>query len=129
MYEPLSNMGDKMQWKYAMVLVNIDSSDPDDIQEICQLVELYGLEESGYTSFCKANLLSTGDIEMAAKDVARDGINYWFYENGTFCLEPVESSEEWNWEIRMPLDRALLEGADLTAYEDETELYTVYGGD
>ena len=118
-----------MQWKYAMILVDIDSSNPDDIQEICQLVELYDLDGEGYTSFCKANLLCPEDLKIAAIDIARDGVNYWFYENGTFSLEIEEPSKEWNWERKMPLDKALLECADLAAYEDEIELYTIYGGD
>ena len=64
-----------MHWKYAMILVDIDSSDPDDIQETCELVELYDLDGNGYTSFCKTKLISPKDIELAAKNIANDGIN------------------------------------------------------
>jgi hypothetical protein len=40
------------------------------------------------------------DIEMqAAKDVQRDGVNRWFYENGTFSWEKDEDTSKyaWNW--------------------------------
>ena len=30
-----------MLWKYAMILVHIDSSDSNDIKETCKLVEVY----------------------------------------------------------------------------------------
>jgi len=116
-----------MRWKYAMILVHIDSTDPGEIQESCQLVELYDLEDGGgYSSYTKANLLTPADLEMAAQDVARDGVNRWFYENGSFALG---ENNEWDWNRTFHLDQALVDCGDIETYEDEIELYTIYGGD
>ena len=119
-----------MLWKYAMILVDVNSTDPDNIVETCELVELYSLEGSGYFSFCKANLLSIDDLKAAAEDVLADGVNRWFYENGKFSLETDKvSGKSWNWEAEKPLDKALIDCGDIETYEDEIELYTIYGGD
>jgi hypothetical protein len=123
----LISLEDKMRWKYAMILVHIDSTDPDAIEESCQLVELYDLEdENGYSSYAKAGLLTPRDLEMAAEDVSKDGVNRWFYENGSFTLD---EEGEWDWERILHLDQALIDSGDLEVHKDETELYAVYGGD
>jgi|TARA_Y100000592_G_scaffold94989_1_gene160666 hypothetical protein len=80
-------------WKYAMILVDIDDFD----QEVCQLSELFNID--GHHAFCKTELLSTWELMQAAKDVQRDGVNRWFYDNGTFSWEKDEETSRytWNW--------------------------------
>ena len=79
-------------WKYAMILVDIDEFD----QEVCQLSELYNIE--GDPAFCKTDLLSSWELMQAAKDVQRDGVNRWFYENGTFSWEKEEGMSKYSWD-------------------------------
>ena len=107
-----------MVYKYAMILVYIN---PDTKEETCQLVEVCNDE-----SFCNTRLLSPEQLEKAAKDVSCNGVNRWFYENGIFSMT---SNGYWHWDKHLPLDKALLECNDLATYEEEIELYTVYGGD
>lgn len=91
-----------------MMLVHIE----EDGEEICELVELYDLRDSednlpyGRTInpvWCRANIMSAEELTMAFYDVQRDGINRWFYENGTFKLTPMDIStdvgprHEWDW--------------------------------
>jgi len=114
-----------MLWKYAMILVHVDSSDSNDVREICKLVEVYNYEEKDFMSYCNTDLLSPAELKRAAIDVESDGVNSWFCNNGFFSQD---NSGEWIWERVCPLDRALLESGDIEAYEDEIELYTVYGG-
>jgi hypothetical protein len=110
-----------MTWKYAMILVDIDQDYPDDIQEVCELVEVYNLDDgSGYSCFCKANLISPDDIKIAAKDIERDGINRWFYDNGSFSyVFEDDIGWRWTWDSNKSEDDE----------EKEDELYAVYGGD
>ena len=114
-----------MVYKYAMILVYID---PDNKEETCQLVEVCRDEgQDGFTSFCRASLLNPKELERAAKEVSYDGVNKWFYENGIFYKT---HDGYWSWEKHLPyLDKALTECGDLETYEDEIELYKVYGGD
>jgi len=113
-----------MRWKYAMILVRIDSSTS---KEVCELVELYDKEDdNGFVSFCSTKLLSPQDLLRAAKDVETDGINRWFYDNGVFTYNEDKTL---SWERLPPLDKALIDSGELETYEDEIELYTVYGGD
>ena len=35
-----------MLWKYSMILVHVDSTDPNNTKETCKLVEVYDREES-----------------------------------------------------------------------------------
>jgi hypothetical protein len=85
-------------WKFGMVLVEICERTGE---EICELVELYAMDEkNGYSTWCKARIMSVEELEMAHYDVQREGINRWFYENGTFTYELDEEMGErgWNWE-------------------------------
>ena len=115
-----------MLWKYAMILVHIASSDSNDIKETCKLVEVYSHGKEGFTSYCNTALLSPGELKRAAADVENDGVNRWFYDNGIFSQD---SMGEWSWERMRPLDKALVASGDIETYEDEIELYAVYGGD
>ena len=85
-------------WKFGMVLVEICERTGE---EICELVELYTLEkEDEYSVWCQARLMSPDELEIAHADVQRDGINRWFYENGTFSfeLDAEMGTRQWNWE-------------------------------
>ena len=85
-------------WKFGMILVEICKRTGE---EICELVELYTLEkEDEYSVWCQARLMSPDELELAHADVQRDGINRWFYENGTFSfeLDAEMGTRQWNWE-------------------------------
>ena len=65
-------------------------------EEICQLSELYDI--GGLPAFCKATLMSPSELIQAAKDVHHDGVNRWFYENGTFSWEKEEGMSKYTWD-------------------------------
>jgi len=84
-------------WKFGMILVEVCEETGE---EICELVELYTLDdENNYGMWCHARLMSPDELELAHADVQRDGINRWFYENGTFTHEVDEEMREpkWDW--------------------------------
>ena len=83
-----------MSWKYGMILVEV----ADDGEETCELVELYDMDEDGYhEAFCRSRVMSPEELAAAAKDVERDGVNRWFFENGTFAWQFSEDRSWWNW--------------------------------
>ena len=83
-----------MSWKYGMILVEVT----DDGEETCELVELYDMDEDGqHEAFCRARVLSPEELAAAAADVARDGVNRWFFENGEFVWQFSEDRSWWNW--------------------------------
>ena len=84
-------------WKFGMILVEVCEETGE---EICELVELYTLDdENNYGMWCHARIMSPDELELAHADVQRDGINRWFYENGTFTHEVDEEMREpkWDW--------------------------------
>ena len=44
----------------------------------------------------RPTLNSVEDIEKLYNDVRRDGVNTWFYKNGSFSCDPEK--EKWEWE-------------------------------
>ena len=81
-----------------MILVEVCESTGE---EVCELVELYALDkENEYGMWCQARIMSPDELELAHSDVQRDGINRWFYENGTFNFEYDEELGErrWDWQ-------------------------------
>jgi hypothetical protein len=85
-------------WKFGMVLVEITKETGE---EICELVELYALDnDDEYSMWCQARIMSPDELEIAHSDVQRDGVNRWFYENGIFSYELDEDIGErrWHWE-------------------------------
>jgi len=89
-------------WKFGMILVEVCEKTGE---EICELVEFYALDnENEYGMWCQARIMSPDELELAHADVQRDGINRWFYENGTFISEVDEETREpqWNWEPNNP---------------------------
>ena len=73
-----------------MILVDVDEG-----EEVCQLSELFTI--NGDPAFCKTDLLSVQELNLASQDVQRDGINKWFYENGTFSWEKEEDMHNYSW--------------------------------
>ena len=91
MFSDLASSG---VWKYGMVLVEVNEYG----EEICELAELYPNKAGEYTSWCKAHITSPVDLERAMKDVERDGINRWFYENGKFSIIKDEWAVDYLWQ-------------------------------
>tara|TARA_Y100000034_G_C6884353_1_gene405823 strand:- start:978 stop:1355 length:378 start_codon:yes stop_codon:yes gene_type:complete len=125
-----------MNWKYGLIKIKhpsildtlVDSESNFIINDdYCELVELYMSEDGKYNSFCKTRINSVEELIAAHNDIIKDGVNTWFAENGTFSLD--KDSKSWNWELSKPLDDALASCGDLESYEDEIDLYAVYGGD
>lgn len=114
-------------WKYAMILREIKESG----EEICEMVNLYDFS-SGAPTFYKASLVSPCDLEAAYRDIKRDGVNRWFYENGKFSWEKDCITEEYFWSWSPNVESKPIDSAIQTCtreYEDEIELYKTYGGD
>jgi hypothetical protein len=92
-----------MQYKYAMLLVDREKFSEDDIEDHHCLVELYQDDDGEWTSFCMATVASPSELEHAYKDVKRDGVNTWFYENGKFTYKVKQAPNgvsvgHWDWE-------------------------------
>lgn len=79
-----------MKWKYGLVLVSVSPEG----EEECEMAELYQDKHGNYTSWCKARITSPSEFEWAYKDFFRDGVNRWFYENGTF----IKIKSDWDWD-------------------------------
>jgi hypothetical protein len=78
-------------WKYAMIKVGEDGE-----EDVCELVEIYPpFAENETPSFARPFLTSLKAIKMALKDVERDGINTWFWKNGTFSWNSKEYFWDW----------------------------------
>lgn len=84
-----------MNWKYGLILVEVD----EDGEELCELVELYKLDDSDtFGAFCVAQIMSPEELRRANIDVERDGVNRYFYNHGSFTRQPRELPQyEWDW--------------------------------
>ena len=72
-------------WKYGLIKIGVEEEGTEFEEQINMLVELYPLGENGeYDAFCKADLRSLQELDMARGNIVRDGINTYFYDNGTF---------------------------------------------
>tara|TARA_Y100000310_G_scaffold40276_1_gene37797 strand:+ start:2414 stop:3082 length:669 start_codon:yes stop_codon:yes gene_type:complete len=81
-------------WKYAQLLVNID----EDGEEQYIIAEIYPLGDNGeYETFCAAHLYEQTDLRLALEDIEKDGINRWFYDNGTFAWTQ-DKIPQWPWD-------------------------------
>jgi len=88
----------RSHWKFGLILVAIEDEGTDYESEVCELVELYPLGDNGeYNAWCKARLGSLEELENAYKDVKRDGVNRYFYDNGTFKWEWEDGHGWWDW--------------------------------
>jgi hypothetical protein len=87
-----------MSWKYAMIKVSeeIDLETNEVIGDICELVELYSDKTGEWYHFCKPSITSPEYLYMAFSDIANDGVNKWFWNNGRFTWSIKDKF--WNWE-------------------------------
>jgi len=83
-----------MKWKYGMIKVAEDEFG-EGSDDVCEIVEVFQSESEEYTSFSKPFLSSIEDLNIAHKDINRDGINTWFYDNGKFIWK--EEFNFWDW--------------------------------
>jgi hypothetical protein len=89
-----------MGWKYGMIKVAIEDAGTDYEEQINLLVELYPLGESGeYNAFCPAKPRTLEELGMAKRDIERDGINEWFFQNGKFEWQVCGGcfDGQWDW--------------------------------
>ena len=63
--------------------------------DVCWLVEVFKDESGKYSSYAPVRLMSVEELEEAHKDVKRDGINYYFWDNGKFNWK--NEYNEWVW--------------------------------
>lgn len=87
-----------MLWKYGMIKVGVDHYGAEGNEDICELAELFYKEtEVGirYESFSRPYLSSIEDLRNATRDVERDGIITWFWDNGTFRWNNTEYFWDW----------------------------------
>ena len=126
-------------WKYGLIKIEHPSIEEDNF---CELVELYACDSqdqyisynSGYASetdrvfnaFCRARIHSIEELSDAYNDAMKDGINTWFSENGKFSRT---EDGFWDWERNGKSLNSTLSSENVDAYEEEMELYTVYGGE
>jgi len=82
-----------MVWKYGLILVA--KAQHEDEEDCCELVELYSDDNGEFTSYCKPRVCTVDALKLACKDVEKDGINTYFYDNGTFEYNFVE--KDWDW--------------------------------
>jgi len=80
-----------MTWKYALVKVL-----ERDEETHCELMELYDTDNNGdFRSYCPARIHTIEELDCAHKHIHKDGVNTWFFDNGTFCFD--EEMGFWNW--------------------------------
>jgi hypothetical protein len=80
-----------MPWKYG--LIKVAGEDPLTAEPECMVVELYDIEKHDeYTSYCLAHLDSLFSLKLAVKDIERDGVNEYFYNNGSFKYDSVKGT-------------------------------------
>ena len=78
-------------WKYGMIKVAEDHG-----EDVCELVELYpSFADNESPSYTRPFLTSLRCLQMDLKDVEQDGINTWFWENGTFSWN--QNKYFWDW--------------------------------
>ena len=82
------------EWKYGLVLVRQDGG-----RDTCQIYELYKDIQGQWTSFSSPRIDSVEDVEKLHRDIKKDGINKWFYNNGEFLYNSQKN--EWEWERKV----------------------------
>ena len=83
-------------WKYGLIKVEIQDEGTEFEEQVNMLVELYPLGDNGeYDAFCKADLRSLQELDMARGDIVRDGINTFFFDNGEFIWD--SEARSWDW--------------------------------
>lgn len=83
-----------MTWKYGLMLVSKEGA-----EEVSELVELYADEDGNYTSYCRARINSIEELQAATRDIERNGVYTWFYDNGEFSWD--QDDRFWRWEPKL----------------------------
>jgi len=79
-----------------LIKVNVQDEGTEFEEQVNMLVELYPLGEDGeYDAFCRADLRSLQELDMARGDIVRDGINTFFFDNGEFIWD--SEARSWDW--------------------------------
>jgi len=83
-------------WKYGLIKVDVEDEGTEFEEQVNMLVELYPLGNDGeFNAFCRADLRSISELDMARGDIIRDGVNTFFYDTGEFVWD-VEG-KSWDW--------------------------------
>ena len=83
-------------WKYGLIKVSVQDEGTEFEEQVNMLVELYPLGDNGeYDAFCRADLRSLQELDMARGDIVRDGINTFFFDNGEFIWD--SEARSWDW--------------------------------
>jgi len=111
-------------WKYGLIKVYIEDEGTEFETQINLLVELYpmGEEEEGeelYNMFCKASIRTSEDMRLASADIERDGINEYFFNNGTFKWNVCNKCNDGDWDWK-PNKEPLFEKAILQEIDEGT---------
>ena len=94
-------MSNNKGWRYSLIKVAIEDEGTDYEEQINLLVELYPIGDNGeYNAFCRASLRSLEEVERAQRDIEREKINTWFYDNGTFEWKMCDKCNvgTWDWQ-------------------------------
>jgi hypothetical protein len=85
-----------MPWKYALVKINEYKYNDVEIEETGKIMHIYTDDKGEYTLFCDSQPATLEEVIFAAKDIVKDGLNRWFFDNGKFILpEHCESNLDW----------------------------------
>ena len=85
-----------MTWKYGLIKIAEEDG------EVChsEIVELYSNDTGEFTSFCAARFSHVKDVEVANKQIQKDGLNNWFYDNGEFIYNDHVERLDFQWKQR-----------------------------
>ena len=100
-----------MNWKYGMILIARGKYTYTDFEgegtgeceiedDMCMLVELFSGDSGEYHSYSETSIDSPKELSRAHTDVSRDGVNTWFYENGTFTWNCNKEEWDYTWKKR-----------------------------
>ena len=71
-------------WKYGLIKVDV-REEGTEFEEQVNMID----------AFCRADLSSLQELDMARGDIVRDGINTFFYDNGEFTWD--HEARSWDW--------------------------------
>lgn len=99
-----------MSSRYALVLVEKKSGEDDQ----CRLMKTVYSDET--VRLERADFGTVQEMIEALKTVRADGVNTWFYENGTFEYDHIQGV--WIWSCMEEKLRAPMEPLNYTYYSD-----------
>lgn len=113
-----------MYQKYSMILVSRVILDTGESHDVCRLVK--ALPEAGKLNFADLSeipITTMSDLISAAKDIKKEGVSTWHYDNGKFSTDFESGALLWTL-----TDSGKKTHASSPVKGDE-ELYAIYGGD